>query len=83
MTDTNTENQSPDIISLSEKIRKDIQHFHAQTGIGYAMIGKRAAKNPRIWSRLEEGGTITLEIADRIYDFMASQGYDYRVQILD
>ena len=64
-------------ISWQSRIKKDMQTFHAKTGMKLTTIGAKAVKNARIWDRLNNGGTITLEIADEIYEFMATEGHHF------
>lgn len=64
-------------IRWTTRFIRDVQHFHATTGMKFPSIGRRAIQNPHFMDRLLEGGTITLESADRVYDFMAEKGYLY------
>ena len=61
----------------TSRLKRDVAHFHAKTGMKFSTIGMKAIGNARFWDRLQEGGTITLEKADEIYAWMADQGYNF------
>lgn len=59
------------------RLKRDVGYFHARTGMKHSTIGMKAIGNARFWDRLQEGGTITVEKADELYHWMASQGYNF------
>jgi hypothetical protein len=59
------------------RLMLDVRKFHMLTHMDYTTLGRAAIKNPRFWERMLAGGTITLEKADEIYEYMASQGYHF------
>lgn len=61
--------------SWASRIIRDVKYFHDQTGMKFTTIGIKAINNSRTWDRLNTGGTITLDKADAIYEFMATHGY--------
>lgn len=64
-------------IPWTERLRRDINHFHSETGMKFTTIGNKAIKNARFWERFMEGGTITVEKADEVYEWMATLGYHF------
>lgn len=68
---------SEDRIPWGQRLIEDVRHFHEVTGMDFTTLGRKAIKNSRIWERLQAGGTITVEKADEIYAFMATQGYHF------
>ncbi len=55
-----------ELISLIER--------HAESrGIAPATVTSRAVGNSRLYSRLKDGGSCTIEIAERIKAFIAAQ----------
>lgn len=64
-------------VSWAKRLQEDVKYFHAQTGMKFESIGRRAIKNARFWERMAAGGTITIEKADEIYEWMATQGYHF------
>lgn len=74
MTEKNIE---PKRESWTKRLKRDVQFFHDKTNMRFSTIGNKSIKNARFWDRLNTGGTITLEKADEIYEFMASQGYHF------
>lgn len=56
------------------RLIEDLVIFQAKSGLKFTTIGRKAIKNPRLWERLCSGGTITVEKADQVYAWMASQG---------
>ena len=55
----------------------DVHFFHTRKGMKYEAIGKRAIGNRRFWDRLVNGGTITLEVADKFYEWMVAEGFHF------
>lgn len=72
-----TEQERKPRLSWRARLRQDVQYFHSQTGMKFTTFGSKSIKNPRFWKRFTDGGTITIEKADEIYDFMAAQGYHF------
>jgi hypothetical protein len=64
-------------VSWTKRLKRDVKYFHTHTGMEFTAIGRHAIKNPRFWDRMAKGGTITLESADEIYEFMATKGYHF------
>jgi hypothetical protein len=64
-------------VPWQERLKRDITFFQAHTGMKFTTIGNKAIKNARLWERLEAGGTVTVEIADEIYEWMAIQGFHF------
>lgn len=69
--------QKPQPKTLMERFKDAVRFFHAQTGMEFTAIGYQSIKNPRVWARLENGGEITLGIADQVYAWMAEQGFHF------
>lgn len=59
-------------VTWTIQLKEEIQAFHAATGMKHTVIGKQSVDNPRVWERLISGGTITLEVADRLRAWMLS-----------
>jgi hypothetical protein len=59
----------------TQRLERDVKLFHEKTGMKYTTIGNKSIKNARFWDRFTNGGTVTVEKADEIYNFMASYGY--------
>lgn len=57
-------------ITWAARLKSDVITFHTKSGVKYEIIGARALKNRRFWERFIDGGTVTLESADRLYAWM-------------
>lgn len=64
-------------VSFKDRFLTDVQHFSTKTGMKMEAIGRQALRNQRFWERMQKGGTITIETADLIYEFMAVRGYHF------
>ena len=54
-------------------LHKEVQSFLKRTGMGPTYFGQLAAGNTRLVERLQSGRTVTLQTAERIRKFIASQ----------
>lgn len=75
-----TGNEGSDLLSReswSKRLKRDIQIFHAKTGMKYSTIGMKAIGNGRFWTRLNDGGDITVRKADELYSWMNAQGFNF------
>jgi hypothetical protein len=76
MTDNTALNKTAEPrVSWTDRLKRDVEFFHTKTGMKYSTIGNKSIRNARFWDKINNGGTITLESADLIYQFMESQGY--------
>lgn len=64
-----------DRIPWTDRLKRDILEFHEATSMKLTLICRQGLGDARIWARLMNGGTITVEKADELYAFMASKGY--------
>lgn len=60
----------------SDRLRDDMQAFSDATGVPPTVIGTKGG-NQRTWEMLNSGKSPTLKTCDRIYEWMASQGYHF------
>lgn len=51
-------------------LRAEIASFLAETGMGSSYFGLLATGNSKLVERLEKGGTVTLETAEKIRKFI-------------
>lgn len=64
-----------DILSvMANDLLSDIRLFLSETGMGPSYFGKAACGNSELVGRLENGGTVTLPIAEKIRAFIAERG---------
>jgi hypothetical protein len=57
--------------SFSDELRSDVEAFLARTGLKPTKLGRLAANDAHIVSRLRTGLGITIRRADQLRDFMA------------
>lgn len=65
------------VLTWTERLMRDVRAFQAKTGMKFTTIGAKSIQNPRMWNRMETGGTITLAKADQLYKWMAKQGHRF------
>ena len=61
-------------------LARDIRFFCRKNKISVNTLGNRAIGNGRLEKKLKTKCTISLEIADRIYRYMESQGFYFTLQ---
>ncbi len=61
----------------TQRLKRDVEAFQAGTGMKFTTIGNKGIGNARFWERFTAGGTITIEKADELYEFMASHGHHF------
>lgn len=64
--------------TLTDRFNRNLAAYHAATGMSINSLGARAIANGRLGDKLAAGGSITLETADKVYDWMESQGYHFK-----
>jgi tryptophan synthase beta subunit len=71
LTDTGQKSLSADMAQTD--IISEIETFAAQAGIAPATVTSRAVQNSRLYQRMKDGGSCTIQTAGRIRDYIAAQ----------
>jgi len=61
-----------------DRLQLHIQTFLDTTGMKASTFGHKSIDNQRFWKNFLAGGTVTVDKADEIYKFMASQGFNFK-----
>lgn len=56
---------------MANELLREVREFLEESGIGPWYFGSAACGNSSLVKRLEEGGTVTLETAEKIRTFIA------------
>ena len=60
-------------MSLTKQFLTDVQIFVTDIGITESVLGSRSVGDSQVIARLQNGKSITLRTADRLYDYMATE----------
>ena len=55
-----------------KRIIKMVEAFAARSGLATSTVCERAVGNSRLYSRLMNGGTCSLRVADRLSEYIAA-----------
>lgn len=70
--DTNTSNLTELIARETELFRQEVFDFLAEFEIGETYFGLKAARNPRLVSRLRDGKGVHMQTIESVRSFMAA-----------
>ena len=60
--------------SATSKLLREVEDYCRRAGIAETTFGREAVNDGKLCARLRDGKSLTLETADRIRDYIASQG---------
>ena len=56
-----------------KKLLREIKTFLKDTGMAKSTFGQMAVKNHRLVKKLEDGGTISIDVFDQVRDYMSAE----------
>jgi hypothetical protein len=62
------------IMSATEALLSEIEGFSLRAGIKPSTLGRKAINDGKLYERLKNGGSVTLETAERIRKWMHEYG---------
>ena len=60
-------------MQTKKKLLREIKAFLRATKMSPGAFGKRSVQNSRLVRKLEEGGTISIDVADRVVSYMQAE----------
>lgn len=60
-------------MSTKQDLLRDIKEFLKETGMSASTFGMYAVANSHLVARLEKGGGVSTDVADRVHAYMATE----------